>query len=343
MLRLMNSLKLLLLAWLAVSGNLAQAAVTLEPNKPLVVVASFSILGDLVQQLGGAQVAVHVLVGPNSDGHVYQPTPADARLLQAANLVVMNGLGFEGWISRLLAAAEYHGMLVTATDGISPLMTGDGHEPSPDPHAWQDLANIRLYIANITSGLVQLAPQHKVEFYARQAALLAEIATLELEIRRALATLAPAQRSIVTNHDAFGYFGRAYGLHFLAPIGLSTDSEASANDIARLIAQIKSQHISAVFVENITDHRLLERIASETGARIGGTLYSDALSAPTQPAATYVAMMRHNLHTLVQALAHAAEHAAVHASEQAPTSIPMPTPMPPSAVLPEENHAHDHH
>jgi zinc/manganese transport system substrate-binding protein len=340
--------KYVLVAWLVVSSMTAQAA-DIAPNKPLVVVASFSIVGDLVQQLGGEQVELHVLVGPNSDGHVYQPTPADARLLKTADLVVINGLGFEGWLTRLLAAAEYHGMLLTATDGITPLMTGHGHEPTPDPHAWQDLANIRIYLRNIYSALVTLAPQHSAAFTARHGALLADIDALEVEVHTLLATIAPEQRSIVTSHDAFGYFGHAYGLHFLAPIGLSTDSEASASDVAALIQQIRTQHIGAVFVENITDRRLLERIASETGARIGGTLYSDALSEPMQPASTYVAMMRHNLRTLVRALNVTARKPAAFERRAAPpdsldslNSLESPA-SPASPASPQEHHQHGHH
>jgi len=267
-----------------------------------VVVATFSILGDLTTRIGGDRIELHVLVGPDSDGHMYQPTPADSRLLGTAALVITNGLGFEGWMQRLVTASGYAGAAVTASNGIEPLFTGEGREREPDPHAWQSLANIRLYIANIVIGLAGIAPADASFFSANAAALLDDIDLLEHEINTAVAALPPERRTVVTSHDAFAYFGAAYGLSFVAPVGINTDSEASAKDVAALIRQIRAERIAAVFVENITDPRLLDRIAAETGASRGGTLYSDALSAAEGPAGTYLDMMRHNIHTLVRAL-----------------------------------------
>jgi len=267
-----------------------------------VVVATFSILGDLAARIGGDRIELHVLVGPDSDGHMYQPTPADSRLLGTAALVITNGMGFEGWMQRLVTASGYAGNVVTASNGIEPLFTGEGREREPDPHAWQSLANIRLYIANIVTGLAAVAPADAGYFSANAAILLNDIDLLEHELLTAMATLPPERRTVVTSHDAFAYFGVAYGLSFVAPVGINTDSEASAKDVAALIRQIHAEHIAAVFVENITDPRLLERIAAETGASRGGTLFSDALSAADGPAGTYLDMMRHNIHTLVRAL-----------------------------------------
>jgi zinc/manganese transport system substrate-binding protein len=233
---------------------------------------------------------------------LYQPTPADARLLRAADLVVSNGLGFEGWIDRFVHAAEFEGDTLVASTGIEPLHIEVGERQEVDPHAWQSIANVRTYVNNISAALQQARPEHAAWFAARAAAYQQELDVLATEIHEALAQLPPTRRSIVTSHDAFGYFGREHQLRFLAPMGLSTDSEASARDLSSLIRQIRAERIGAVFIENISDPRLMQRITGETGARMGGVLYSDALSAPDGPAATYTAMIRHNLHTLMAAL-----------------------------------------
>jgi zinc/manganese transport system substrate-binding protein len=286
----------------------------------LTVVASFSILSDMVAEVGGDRVAVTTLVGPDGDAHVYQPTPADARMIAGASLVVVNGLGFEGWLDRLIEASEYKGSVVTATAGVTGLeMAEEGHDEhaegeahaedeaaddhgGTDPHAWQSLANARLYVANIEAGLVAADPEGAAIYAANAVAYLAEIDAVEAEVVAAIAALPEARRSVVTSHDAFGYFAAAYGLTFHAPEGVSTESEASAADVAALITQMKAESITAVFVENISDSRLLEQITAETGARVGGTLFSDALSGPDGPASTYLNMMRHNTTTLTAAL-----------------------------------------
>lgn len=269
---------------------------------PLEVVATFSILGDLVQAVGGDRITLHVLVGPDSDGHLYQPTPADARLLRGADLVVSNGLGFEGWIDRFVHAAEFEGAALVASSGIEPLYIEVGERQEVDPHAWQSIANVRTYVDNISAALQQARPEHAEWFAVRAVAYQQELDLLAAEIHTALAQLPQSRRSIVTSHDAFGYFGREHQLRFLAPMGLSTDSEASARDLSALIRQIRAERIGAVFIENISDPRLMQRITAETGARMGGVLYSDALSAVDGPAATYINMLRHNLHTLMAAL-----------------------------------------
>lgn len=269
---------------------------------PITVVATFSILGDLTAAVGGERIRLHVLVGPDSDGHLYQPTPADSRRLRQADIIVSNGLGFEGWIERLIRAAEYQGEVVVASAGITPLYVGEGAAREPDPHAWQSVANIRHYVRNISQALQRQRPAEHAYFAARETAYLTELDKLEQELQDSLASLPAQARTIVTSHDAFGYFGTAYRLRFVAPQGLNTDSDVSANAMAQLIRQIVDEDIKAVFVENITDPRLLERITHESGARIGGELYSDALSPAEGPAASYLAMMRHNLRTLLDAL-----------------------------------------
>ena len=292
-----------------IAASVALALGSARAAEPLAVVATFSILADLVRAVGGEGVRVQALVGPDADAHVYQPTPADARLLGRAQLVVANGLGFEGWIDRLVAAAGYRGELLVASDGVDRLHSaGHGkaaghHGSSADPHAWQDLRNVRHYVMNIAAALARVDPAGAARYRANAAAYATRLDALDAEFRAAIGRLPPQRRRVVTSHDAFGYLARAYGLRFEAPVGVSTDAEASAADVAALIRQIKHEGIPAVFLENISDPRLLERVRAETGARVGGTLYSDALSGHGGPAATYLDMMRHNLDTLTAALA----------------------------------------
>ncbi len=359
----MTSRRTLLKSATAVLALSLAGPVAAQSTEPIPVVATFSILGDMVDRIGGEHVAVTTLVGPNGDTHVYQPTPADARAVSEARVLIVNGLEFEGWLDRLIDASDFDGLRMVATKGIEPIAfegeedhhegedhakhdhddhaeeaghdhdhddhakAGHDHDHEEhaeaethdheehaeaghdhhhhgafDPHAWQSLGNAVAYVDNITAALAQADPAHAADYYQNRAAYVAEIEALDAEIRRIVASLPADRRTIVTSHDAFQYFGRDYGLTFLAPQGLSTESEASAKDVARLIEQMRDKGISAVFVENITDSRLLEQIANETGATIGGTLYPGALSGPDGPAPTYLDMMRHNAMTLAQAL-----------------------------------------
>jgi zinc/manganese transport system substrate-binding protein len=269
-------------------------------------VASFSILGDMVRQVGGDRVEVVTLVGPDGDAHVFSPTPADAKTLAGAQLFFVNGLGFEGWMERLEKSSGFKGKTIVASQGVKPhtMVEEEGGEPETitDPHAWQDLANGKLYVANIRDGLIAADPGGKAIYQTNANTYLDALATEEAAVKEALGKLPPERRKIITSHDAFGYFGAAYGLEIIAPEGVSTESEASAQDVAKIIRQIRAEHIPAVFIENITDHRLLDQIARETGAKIGGTLYSDALSGPDGPAPTYLDMFRHNVGALTAAL-----------------------------------------
>ncbi len=268
---------------------------------PRRVVASFSILGDLVREIGGDRVSLTTLVGPGGDAHVYEPTPADARGVGEAAVLIVNGLGFEGWIERLVEASGFAGRKVIAAARVEPRQAEAGHGDL-DPHAWQDPSNVALYVAQIRDGLIAADPAGASDYRARAERYLAELRALDTELRETLGKIPPPRRKVVTSHDAFGYFAAAYGIQFLAPMGVSTEAEASAADVAALIRQIRAQAIPAVFVENISDPRLLEQIQRETGARLGGTLYSDALSPADGPAGTYLAMMRHNAATLAAAL-----------------------------------------
>jgi zinc/manganese transport system substrate-binding protein len=280
-------------------GAAALAAPALAQNDELPVVASFSIIGDLVREVGGDRVSVATLVGPDGDAHVYQPTPADARKIAQARLVFVNGLGFEGWLERLIAAAKGKGTIVTLGKGVAARPGEEG----TDPHAWQDVANAKIYVAEIRDALAAADPQGADAYRARASAYLARLDALDAEIVKALDALPKERRRIVSTHDAFGYFSARYGVEFIAPQGVSTEAEASARDIARIIDSVKRHKAGAVFLENISDPRLARRIAAETGARIGGTLYSDALSGPGEGGANYIDMMRHNVRELTKALA----------------------------------------
>lgn len=271
----------------------------------LKVVATFSILADLVRQLGGERVDVTTLVGPGGDAHVFQPSPADAQRVAQAALVVANGLGFEGWIDRLVKASGAAPRRLVASTGVKPRRIKDDHghgHAGDDPHAWQSAPNAKIYAANIRDALIQADPAGEAAFRASADAFLAELDRLDADIRAAIATIPPERRRIVTTHEAFGYFAAEYGLALIAPKGVSTEAEASAKDVARIIRQVKAEKIPAVFLENVSDPRLIRQIAQETGARIGGALFSDSLSQPDGPAGTYIDMMRHNIRELTKAL-----------------------------------------
>ena len=276
-----------------------------QPAK-LKVVASFSILADFVRNIGGERIDLVTLVGADTDAHAFVPTPAHARNVAAANLIFINGLGFEGWMTRLIKAAGSRANAVTATAGVKPLRMDDqkdGHSHGAiDPHAWQSVANAKIYVGNIRDALVKADPAGRQTYDANAMAYAEKLDALEAEVRAAVARIPADRRRIITSHDAFGYFAASYGVQFIAPSGVSTETEASARDVARIISQIKTQKIPAVFLENISSARLMEQIARETGARIGGKLYSDALSGPDGPAPTYIEMMRHNVRQLGSAL-----------------------------------------
>jgi zinc/manganese transport system substrate-binding protein len=286
-------------AWLICLVVIAVAGPARAEDR-LKVVASFSVLADLVRNVGGSGVDVAMLVGPDGDAHVYEPTPSDAKKIAAAKLVFVNGFGLEGWLPRLVQAAGGKAAVVIATSGIAPLKLG----PDADPHAWQSVTNAKIYVVNIREALVAAAPANAEAFRASAAAYLAQLDALDREVREAVATIPQNRRKVISTHGAFGYFAAAYGIEFIAPLGVSTESEASARDIAGIITQIRQAKIPAIFLENISDPRLIRRIADETGARVGGTLYSDSLTPEKGDAPTYIEMVRHNIKALTSALGH---------------------------------------
>jgi zinc/manganese transport system substrate-binding protein len=278
---------------------LIAAAFPARAQERLNVVASFSILGDFVRNVGGDRVSVTTLVGPDGDVHVYTPAPADAKKVADAKLVVVNGLGLEGWLPRLVQSSGSKASIVTATAGIAPLKVG----AAADPHAWQSVADAKIYVANIRDALAAADPAGAAVYRANAEGYLAQLDALDREVRTAIAQIRPARRKVISTHDAFGYFAAAYGIDFIAPLGVSTESEPSARDIADIISQIRTAGIPAVFLENISDPRLMQRIAAETGAGIGGTLYSDSLTGEKGVAPTYIELVRHNIKALTRALA----------------------------------------
>ncbi len=308
MLTLNHRIKALFLSMIL---TLATPIVVAQDKLP--VVASFSILADMVRQVGGEQVEVTSLVGPNSDAHGFEPTPADAKKLAQAKLVVVNGLNFEGWTNRLIKSSGYKGEVVVASKGSKTISLpskaknsnshGHGHDHGTiDPHAWQSLDNAKIYVQNIAAGLIRALPIHAKEIKAREQAYLSQIDELHQKAKDAFSAVPIEKRRVITSHDAFGYLSKSYNIRFFSPQGWTTDREASAADVARINRQIRDQKINALFLEKSSDSRLLERIAQDTGVKIGGTLYSDALSSPGTEADTYLKMYAHNVETLIKGL-----------------------------------------
>lgn len=283
----------------------------------LKVVASFSIIADIAAEVGGDRVDITTLVGPDGDAHVFEAGPADAVAVAGADVVLVNGLAFEGFLPRLIAASGTKAPIVELSAGTKPLISGmhgheEGHEDgqeddhahgTADPHAWQSVPNAKRYVANAAAAFCTADPAGCDLYKANAAAYATALDALDAEIRAAIAAIPEDRRTIITAHDAFGHFAAEYGITFLAPEGVATDSEASAADVAAIIAQVKEDKASAVFLENITDPRLIEQIAADAGVTVGGTLFSDALTPPGGEAGTYLAMMRHNIRTISAALA----------------------------------------
>lgn len=293
--------------------------VSADAKDKLAVVTSFSILEDMVARVGGDHVTVKALVAANGDAHAFSPTPGDVKALGGADLFVINGLGFEGWADKLPKSAGFKGVTVVVSKGVEPLKGeaedehghGGAHEHGhdhdhdhgdTDPHAWQDLANGLIYVANIRDALAAADTAHAADYSANAERYSAELRELDAWVKGEIGKVPAAKRKVITAHDAFGYFGRAYGVEFIAAKGVSTDSEPSAKAIARIVDQIRKERITALFLENMSDKRLIEQLQRDGGATIGGTVYSDALSEADGPAANYVAMFKRNVGQLVPAM-----------------------------------------
>lgn len=295
-----NTLKFLALTALVAQALYFAPAIAAEP---VPVVASFSILGDLVQVVGGERVKLTTLAGPNADAHEFAPSPRDARAVLNARLFVINGLNFEPWAQKLAKSAGYKGVTVVASAGVSARKmqeTSDSHgHQEADPHAWQNPNNVVLYAKNIAAGLSQVDPAGATIYQSNAAAYAAELKKFDAWAKSQFASIPVAKRKVITSHDAFGYFASHYQISFLAPEGISTDTEPSARHVAELIRQMKREKIKAVFVENMSNPKLMAQLSRDAGAAVGGTLYSDALSGPDDPGSSYLKMMRHNVTQLV--------------------------------------------
>ncbi len=293
-----TTLKLLALSAFAASGLLTTYARAVEP---VPVVASFSILGDLVKVVGGDRVAVSTLVGPDADAHAFEPKPSDAKILLASKLMVVNGLHFEPWAEKLAKSANFKGDIVVTSKGVKPRAMPDeeGHGHDTDPHAWQNPNNVILYVRSIAAGLAKADASGAATYKANAEAYVKELQALDASIRTQLAAIPMAKRKVITSHDAFGYFAAQYKVTFLAPQGVNTDAEPSAKEVAQLIRQIKREKVRAVFIENMRNPKMLEQLSKDAGATVGGALYSDALSGGDPAGSTYLKMMNHNLTQLV--------------------------------------------
>ena len=308
------------LALLATVITLSPAALASASAEPLKVIASFSIIGDFAKNVGGERVELTTLVGPDGDAHVYEPKPADAVAMAGADVVLVNGLHFEGFLERLVETSGAKAQIVELTKGVEPLKMQEEHEAEgeahdaaaeaeeghhhgdTDPHAFQSIANAKIYVKNIADAFCAADAEGCDAYKANAEAYTQKLSAAEDEVKAAVASIPEDKRVIITSHDAFGYFEHEYGLTFLAPEGVSTDAEASAADVAALIRQVREDKASAIFVESITNARLAEQIAAETGLKIGGTLYSDALSPADGPAPTYIELMRYNIATIKGAI-----------------------------------------
>jgi zinc/manganese transport system substrate-binding protein len=276
--------RILLASSLAISLLASTHAIAADK---ITVTASFSILGDLVRAVGGDRVTVTTLVGPNEDAHVFEPKPADAKTMVRTQLLVTNGLGFEPWATKLAKSTGYQGANVVASTGVKA-------RPS-DPHAWQNPNNVELYVRNIAAGLAKVDASGAAIYQANADAYVKELQTLDAWAKAQFADILVVKRKVITSHDAFGYFGAHYQITFIAPQGVNTEAEPSAKQVAQLIKQIQREKIKAIFVENMSNPKLLAQLSKDASATIGASLYADALSGPDQPGATYLQMMRHNV------------------------------------------------
>jgi zinc/manganese transport system substrate-binding protein len=270
--------------------------------RTLHVVASFSILADVVKQVGGEQVIVKSLVPPDGDPHEFEPSPDDARILKEADIVFLSGEGLEVWFQRLVKASGYRGPTIIASTGIDTMSMIEDGKSVTDPHVWNSARNVIVWANNIEKALSAASPEDTVNFRSNAASYAQRLEELDAYATTQVKSVPLANRKVLTSHDAFGYFSRAYGVSFVSPIGLSTESEPSAGEVAKLIEQIKREGVKVYFIENSNDPRLVQQIALATGAKPGGKLYVESLSAVDGPAATYVALFRYNVEQIIAAI-----------------------------------------
>lgn len=271
--------------------------------KTLNTVASFTVLADVVKQVGGDHVNVKSLVGPNGDPHEFEPSPDDAKALKAADITFISGEGLESWFEKLISASGYSGKPVVVSNGIETRTMEDDGKTVTDPHVWNSPVNVKIWVANIAKALEAADPADAADFKANAAKYSKELDDLNAYAKSVIEAVPKDRRKVLTSHDALGYFGREYGVKFLSPLGVSTETEASAADVAKLIDQIKAEKVKLYFFENSNDPRLVKQVSNATGAQPGGELYVEALSKEDGPAPTYAKMFRYNVEQLSKAFA----------------------------------------
>lgn len=285
-----------------VSLALAASMSPMAMAKTVETVASFSVLADIVKQVGGEHVNVSTLVGPDGDPHTFEPAPKDSVTIKQADVVFVSGLGLEGWMARLVNASGYQGEVITASQGVDTREMKEDGEVMTDPHAWNSAHNGAIYARNVMNALINADPEDAEYFKQQGEAYIQKLDKLNQWAKQAFAKVPAEKRKVLTSHDAFGYFGQEYGVKFLSPVGFSTESEASANEVGRLINQLKEEQIAVYFIENQTNPRLVQQIANASGAKNGGELYPEALSEKGGKADTYAHAFKHNVETMLASM-----------------------------------------
>lgn len=265
------------------------------------ILTTTSVLRDMAQHIAPDHCRVETIVPRGMDPHIYEPTPSDIDLVLASDLIFMNGLRLEGWLDKIISNAGRHGKKVIVTEGITPI-TSLEYESAPDPHAWMDLSLGLTYLKNMRKALVELMPRHADEIQQKYDTYIREMRDVHEWTREQIQSIPAENRVLITSHDAFQYFGRAYGMELHAALGLSTDADVKTGDVLNITRLLESSAIPAIFIESTINPKLLEQIASDYNVVIGGELYADALSSQNGPAGTYLDLFRHNVNTITQAL-----------------------------------------
>lgn len=277
-----------------------QTIVAQENKKPLIV-GTASMFSDMAANIGGDLIETATIVPIGGDPHIYEPTPGDVRLILQANLILKNGLTFEGWIQELIANSGATAEVVTITEGITPIVS-EKHQNATDPHAWMEPINGKIYAGNIKDALIKLLPEHTAQLQTQYDNYIRQLDELDKYIQENIAKIEPSKRILITSHDSFHYYGKRYGVRLESVLGTSTDADVRTSDLMRLNQVIRENNIPVVFIESTINPKLLNQVASDNKISIGGKLYSDSLGEPDSPANTYINMIRYNTDVIVKGL-----------------------------------------
>lgn len=301
-----KTLLTLCLSFLILSPTHAQAQQTMaeEQRPPIKVVASFTILADMVRQIGGDMVEVNTILGVGDDVHRFEPAIDDTIKLKNAEIIAINGLSFEGWMHKLIKASKTKARLLVASAGINPIWVRNGKEQIPDPHAWMSAQNAQRYTRNIAGALVRARPEWKEEIVRNATRYKIELEAIDQKARLTLALLPSKKRKLVLNHDAFSYLARDYRIKTKALTGLNSHDEASAKDMKQLIKFIKDENIKTVFADNLSNTSTLRVLAKEANVKIGPALYAGSLTSDSGEAPTYLEMMKLNIKRIIQSMSY---------------------------------------